>query len=243
MDSLVKILKFIWMIFWASVASIVLFLPILIAALMSKTGTTAFNLSRLWARWMRFVSGVKIVFKGGENLDPNRNYVIIANHQSLYDIPALVASGLQFRWVIKREILRLPLFGYGLYAMRNIFIDRSNQAKAIESLNKGVDRLPPGIGVMFFPEGTRSPDGCIQRFKKGAFVVAVENGLPILPVTINGSRRILPKKELAFSPGTIEVIIGDPIETTGYSHETLSDLIEKSRTAILSNFNPDYPGT
>lgn len=238
-----RILKFTWLLFCASVATLICFVPILITALMSKTGKTAFNLSRMWAKSVRAAAGVRVVFKRIGAIDDTRNYVIIANHQSLFDIPALVASGLQFRWVIKREILKIPLFGYALYAMRNIFIDRSDREKAVKSLNKGVDRLPPGVGVMFFPEGTRSMNGRLQEFKKGAFIVAAEKSLPILPVTINGSRKILPKKSLAYTPGSIEVIIGEPIESIGYSRDNLIELIEKARTAIESNLNLNYPET
>jgi len=102
-------------------------------------------------------------------------------------------------------------------------------------------RLPAGVSVMFFAEGTRSADGTIHKFKKGAFATAVETGLPILPVTINGSRRILPKKSLVFNPGIMEVVIGRPVVTENFTHDNLNDLIDKTRNIIVSNFNPNYP--
>lgn len=235
-----EIFKAAWLLFCASLATMVLFFPVVISAVMAKTGKTAFFLTGLWARWMCLVSGVKIVCHRICSLNPKARYVIIANHQSLFDIPALMATGLEFRWIIKKELLWIPLFGYGLYAMRNIFIDRTDGKSALESIRKGVDRLPKDVGIMIFPEGTRSPDGQIHEFKKGAFIISIEKQLPILPITINGSRKILPKKSIAFRPGIIEVIIGRPIDPTPYSHDTISEFIEYCRSAMATKFNPDF---
>jgi 1-acyl-sn-glycerol-3-phosphate acyltransferase len=181
--------------------------------------------------------------KNKKKIQQGTSYIIISNHQSLYDIIALVTTlGVQYRWFIKKEVLKIPIFGYALYASRNIFIDRSNTARAIESINKGIDRLPRGVSVMVFAEGTRSPDGQIHEFKKGGFVTAVRRRIPILPVTVNGSRRVLPKGSLVVKPGKIRVVIGDPIETSGYTTDTLQELIDKARQAVIANFNPDYAG-
>ena len=134
----------------------------------------------------------------------------------------------------------MPLFGYALHASRNIFIDRSNHDKATESINKGLERLPDGVSIMFFAEGTRSRDGSIGPFKKGGFRCALHDNRPILPVTVNGSRKILPKGALVFHPGTIEVVVGDPIDTSNYSIQNIETLIGKTRTVIISNHNPAY---
>jgi 1-acyl-sn-glycerol-3-phosphate acyltransferase len=201
----------------------------------------AFNISKLWARLMLFVTGVRVNIRNKEKISATKSYVIISNHQSLFDILALVtALGIQFRWVIKIELLKIPLFGYALYASRNIFIDRSDRQKAIESINKGMNRLPGGVSVMFFGEGTRSPDGEIKAFKKGGFNLAIQRGLPILPVTVNGSRKVLSKKSMIFKSGRIEVVVADPIETVNNSADNLDALIERTRNTIIANFNPDY---
>jgi 1-acyl-sn-glycerol-3-phosphate acyltransferase len=237
-----KAIKVFWLFFWASFATVILFLPMTLAAFLSRTGNLAFNISKLWAHLMVFVSGVRIDIRNKEKIDKSKSYVIISNHQSLFDILALVTTlGIQFRWIIKIELLKIPLFGYALYASRNIFIDRSNRQKAIESINKGVDRLPNGVSVMFFGEGTRSPDGEVKAFKKGGFNIAIARGLPILPVTVNGSRKVLPKKSMVFRPGKIEVVVGDPIETKNYPEANLEALIERTRSIVISNLNPDYP--
>ncbi|MGC9325717.1 MAG: lysophospholipid acyltransferase family protein [Desulfomonilia bacterium] len=238
----IAVLKIIWISLWAALATLILFIPMTAAALLSSSGNLAFSISRIWAFLMLKVTCVRPVIRNREKIQKGRSYIIISNHQSEYDILSLVTTlGIQFRWIIKQELKNVPLFGYALYASRNVFIDRSNPSKAIQSIHEGMDRLPPGVSVMFFAEGTRSPDGRIQPFKKGGFMMAVEKGFPILPVTVNGSRKILPKKSLVFTPGTIEVVVGDPVETTGYTKETLQELMDRVRETIIANYNSEYP--
>ncbi|MEA3221907.1 MAG: lysophospholipid acyltransferase family protein, partial [Thermodesulfobacteriota bacterium] len=197
---------------------------------------------KVWAWVMLRVTRVRPVIKGREKIKKGRSYIIISNHQSQYDILALVTKlGIQFRWIIKKDLLKAPLFGYALYASKNIFIDRSNTKQSIESINEGLKRLPPGTSVMVFAEGTRSPDGKIHPFKKGGFVMAIDNSLPILPVTVNGGRKVLPKGSLVFSPGPMEVVVANPIDTTGYTRKDLEKLMERTRNTIITNFKPDYP--
>lgn len=242
MDTLVRISKVIWIGFWAGLATILIFVPIVVVASLSSTGNLAFAISRGWAWTMLMVTGVRTEIRGREKIRRGQSYVIISNHQSHFDILALVIRlGIQFRWVIKKELLAIPLFGFALHKSRNIFIDRSDRDKAMQSIRDGVERLPTGVSVLFFAEGTRSPDGRIQPFKKGGFATAVEGGLPILPVTVNGSRKVLPKGALAFTRGPIEVVVGDPVETHGYTQDTLDELITITRDTIVANFNPAYP--
>lgn len=229
-------MKIMWLCFWAIAVTGVLFFPITLAALFSRTGNLAFNLSKIWARFMLKVAWVKTHVAGREKIQKNHSYIIISNHQSLFDIPALVTQlGLQFRWIIKKELLKIPLFGYALYASKNIFIDRSDLERTILSIRKGIKRLPDGVGIMFFAEGTRSADGTLQKFKKGGFVTALETGFPILPVAVSGGSKILPKKSLVFTPGSIRVSVSDPIDPANYSHENIEDLMKKTRNAILAH--------
>lgn len=237
-----RIVRMIWAWFWAASATTVLFLPMTIAALLSNTGNLAFNISKLWASIMVVVTGVHCYVRGQEKIKPDQSYIIITNHQSLFDILALVTKlGIQFRWVIKKEVLKIPLFGYALWAAKNIFIDRSDRSQAIGSMKHGLERLPKGASVMVFAEGTRSPNGEIHPFKKGGFAMAIDSKLPILPITLNGSRKVLPKGDTSYSPGPIEVIVGDPIDTTNYTHDNLENLIRRTRDAVIAQFNPAYP--
>jgi 1-acyl-sn-glycerol-3-phosphate acyltransferase len=241
MKSLFKAIRVAWLGLWAAIATIILGIPVMIAGMLSRTGNLAFSISKLWAYTMLAVSFVRTEIKNKAKIQKGKSYVIISNHQSLYDILALVTTlGIQFRWFIKKEVLKIPIFGYALYASRNIFIDRANTTKAIESINKGIDRLPKGAGVMVFAEGTRSPDGQIHEFKKGGFITAITRKIPILPVTVNGSRRILPKGSLDLKPGKIQVVIGNPIDTSSYTTDTAYKLIDKTRQAVMANFNPKY---
>ena len=241
MKSLYKAICVVWLGFWATVATVILGIPIMVAGLLSRTGNLAFSISKLWAYIMLAVSFVRTEIKNKNKILKGESYVIISNHQSHYDIIALVTRlGIQFRWIIKKEILKLPIFGYALYASRNIFIDRSNTTSAIESIKRGFDRLPKGVSVMVFAEGTRSPDGQIHEFKKGGFVTAVTRKIPILPVTVNGSRRVMRKGSFTLKPGKIQIVIGDPIETSGYTTDTVQNLIIKTRQTIIANFDPEY---
>ena len=240
--SCTDVAKVAWISLWAAIATLILFLPVAMAALLSRTGNLAFTLSKIWAHIMLKVTRVRPVIRGREKIRPGQSYIIISNHQSEYDILAIVTTlGIQYRWIIKKELRKVPMFGYCLYASRNIFIDRGDHEQAMQSIRKGLDRLPEGVSVMFFAEGTRSADGSIAPFKKGGFLMALERGLPILPVTVNGSRRVLPKKSLVFNPGTIEVVVADPIETRGYTRQNLQELVDGTRDVIISNFNPEYP--
>ena len=241
MKALLMAIRVVWLFLWAVLATLILFFPMMIAALFSRTGNLAFSISKIWAYVMLAVSFVPTEIRNKAKIQKGTSYIIVSNHQSLYDIIALVTTlDIQFRWFIKKEVLKIPLFGYALYASRNIFIDRSHRDKAIESINKGINRLPRGVSVMVFAEGTRSPDGQIHEFKKGGFIPAVTRHIPILPVTVNGSRRVLPKGSVILTPGKIQIVVGDPIDTSGYTTANVQELIDRTRLAITSNFNPEY---
>jgi 1-acyl-sn-glycerol-3-phosphate acyltransferase len=236
MNLIIRCAKIFWIYFWAVFMTLILFLPVIVASFLSSTGNLAFSITKIWARVMLLISGVRVSIAGREKIRDGVSYVIVSNHQSVFDILALVTSlAVQYRWTIKKEVLAIPLFGHALYASRNIFIDRSNPEKARESISKGLDRLPAGVSIMFFAEGTRSADGRLKEFKKGAFNVALERNYPILPVTVNGSRAVLPKGSIEFTPGRITVTVADPIDTTGYGHDRMPKLMAKTRAAVQSN--------
>lgn len=187
----------------------------------------------LWARLNVGVSRVKLKVVGREHLVPHQSYVIIANHQSLFDILLLYGFlELDIKWVMKKELRRLPVLGFACAAMGHILIDRSNTSAALASINKASERIKNGISVVFFPEGTRSRNANLLPFKKGAFRLAVELQLPILPVTIIGSRNILPNGGLNLRPGTASLTFGAPISTRGHSSDDLTSLIAISRDAM-----------
>lgn len=242
MDYLTRSFKVCWIIFLVGIDTLLFFLPITVSAFLSSTGNLAFSFARVWAWILLKLTGIRPKIRGKKHIIKNQSYVIVANHQSNFDAPAIILTlGIQFRWIAKKELLKIPLFGYALYTSRNIFIDRSNRDKAFKSIHDGVKRLPAGVSILFFAEGTRSPDGMIQEFKKGGFITAIEHGLPILPVTVNGSRRILPKGSLVFHSGPVEIVVGNPINTRNYTLDSLEALIQRTKDIVMSNFNPYYP--
>ncbi len=235
MHAILAPLKVAWLVFWVVLFTLILFIPIMSAALAGRTGRTAFFLMQSWAWLVLRVSFMRVEVKGRENVDPGQRYVILSNHRSLLDIPALVTSlGVPYRWVIKKEVRAIPLFGHALAASRNIFIDRSDGETAMRSIQEGVAQLPPGTGVLFFPEGTRSPDGRMLAFKRGAFITARNSELPVLPVTVLGSRECLPKGSVVVRPGTITVVIHPPIDVETIQAESEQALMERTRRIIGS---------
>lgn len=180
---------------------------------------------------------VKIKIEGLENFDQNRSYVLVANHRSNLDSVALYnIPHAEYRWAIKKEILKIPILGFFAKRMGNIAIDRKNPQKARFAIEKAVKSISGGINIVFFPEGTRNKEAGLLPFKKGAFHFAIDTSLPILPVTIFNSDKILPKYSLNFKYGTIFLKIHPPIETTGLSKERISDLVEKSQEIIFKSY-------
>jgi 1-acyl-sn-glycerol-3-phosphate acyltransferase len=159
----------------------------------------------------------------------------MANHASLIDTPAMFAYlPYQFRIMAKKELFYVPFMGWHLWTAGNFPIDRSDSRKTALSLKAVVEGIRAGKSLAVFPEGTRSPDGNLQEFKQGAFKIAVRAQVPIVPVTIIGSSKLLPKGSLAPHPGRVDVVIGKPIETSGYSERQLQELITLVKDEIAS---------
>jgi 1-acyl-sn-glycerol-3-phosphate acyltransferase len=140
----------------------------------------------------------------------------------------------------KKELFKIPIFGWSLYASGTIRIDRSNRERAIQSMNNALDRIKRGVSVVVFPEGTRSEDGKIRDFKKGGFVLAIKGGITIVPISISGSRFILRKNSLRFHPGNIKIVISDPIQTKNYGYQERRKLSDKVRKIIIDNYDEHY---
>ena len=157
----------------------------------------------------------------------------MANHQSHYDVLALIGYlPLPLKWVMKMELRKVPIFGIACEKVGHIYIDRGNSEKAQKSLKAAVEKIQAGSSVVFFPEGTRSSDGKLHSFKKGGFVMALEAQVPILPVTVVGGRKVLPKTSLRILPGNMKIIMHKPIPVNEYTYETREKLIEQVRKVI-----------
>ncbi len=233
----ISLFKIIWLSFWLGIATILVTVPILSLSIFRVSSNTIFSFVRLWARIILSISGVTLIVSGKDKLEKNQSYVIISNHQSHFDGPALAASlGIQFGWIAKKELLNIPLMGQALKASGTIFIDRGDRETAMQSISECVEHLPTGAGIMVFAEGTRSEHGIIGKFKKGGFIAAIQTGFPIVPVTIKGSSLALPKGGVIFHPGTIEVKVGDIVTSSNYSLDQMDELVEKTRNIIVSNY-------
>jgi 1-acyl-sn-glycerol-3-phosphate acyltransferase len=191
----------------------------------------AFHCGTIWAKCLAAVAFLRIKVEGRENTRRGQSYVIMTNHQGDCDVLALYGFlHQQFRWVIKQELRNVPFLGWACAAIGHIFIDRSDTRRAIASLEAAKPLLAGGVSVLFFPEGTRTPDGRLGRFKKGGFVMARQLGFPILPVSLSGSWQALPKGCLFPRPGTIHVRLHPPVDPAG--HETDEELMAAVRAAI-----------
>ena len=191
--------------------------------------------ARAWSRSILSVAGVDVRMEGTEHLDADGASIIIANHESWFDVWAL-AGWLPFdvRFVGKKELTSIPIFGRAWRVCGHIAIDRADRDSAIESMARaGREIKESGLHLMLFAEGTRSPDGRLQAFKKGPFVLAIEGGVPIVPVSIVGSRPIMPKGSFRIGRGNIVVTIGEPISVTGLVHSDRDRLRETVRDAVV----------
>ncbi len=199
-------------------------------------------IGRFWS-WLNLgLSGTSVRMSGRYKFDRERSYVVMSNHQSHFDVWALIAYlPLQLRWVMKIELRSIPIFGFGCEKLGMIYVDRGDSSKAHESLETAKDKIRAGASVVFFPEGTRSPDGLIHEFKKGGFVMALATQTPILPITINGSRYALPKDlPLLMKPGHIEIIIHEPVEVSDLTYEDRDVLMNKIREIIEADLDLEY---
>ena len=198
---------------------------------------TVLRVANLWARLLLLISNVKVEIKGEENVLVDRAQIFMANHQSNFDIFILQAYiPCQFRWLAKKELFRIPVFGLAMKRVGAIEIDRGNRVIAIKNLDEAVQKIKEGIPVVTFPEGTRSRDRRIKSFKKGAFYMAIKSGVPITPISIIGSGEIMSKSSLKVHPGKITMVIDKPIEVKDYSIESRDELITKVRDAIVKNY-------
>lgn len=194
-------------------------------------------LSRNWSKIILFISGVKVKIIGIENINKNQSYIVVSNHQSLFDIPVVIANlPLSIRMIAKKGLFMIPIFGWAIYIAGHISIERGNGKKAKRSLEKALEKIRKRrFSIVVYPEGTRSPDGEVKEFGKGAFRLAFDSKLPILPVSIKGSRMILPKGSLKINKGEIKIIIGKPIITENIEKRELNILKDKVRNGIIKN--------
>jgi 1-acyl-sn-glycerol-3-phosphate acyltransferase len=213
-------------VFWATLG--ILTWPL------SPRGDLYLLYARIWSGWILGSLGIPLEVTGRERLEPGRTYVLMSNHQSVFDIFALFrACDRPFRMVAKRVLFWIPILGWSMWMCGFIPIDRSNRESAIRSLDKAARRIRGGISVLVFPEGTRSRDGTLHPFKKGGFMLALKAGVPVVPVVVLGTDAIMEKGSLRVGRADVAVRIGRPIETGGRDAASRDRLMEEVRRAMI----------
>lgn len=213
----------------------------MIVMLFDRKGKSVRYMMNRWAWFLLKIAGVKIEVKGLEKLTPGESYIFISNHASLLDIPA-VCFGLPFqlRFLAKKELFKIPIFGPALLSAGHIRIDRGNLESAVQSLKEGAVVLKErGYSALVFAEGTRSLNGKVGKFKKGGVILALSMGIPIVPLSISGSAALAPKGDYMVKSGIIKLTVGMPIPTEGMDMSDRQFLVSTTRNAVIKNLSEE----
>lgn len=234
MNRIVGVLRFVGV----TLVSLSFASVILLTLLFNRSSKVFHWYCRKWANVVLWLCATSVTVRGAEYLKGGNGFVYVSNHASMFDIPAVIA-GIpdEIRLVYKKELEWIPLFGWGLKYGSYIGINRGRGVEAQKSLDEALNKIRNGESVLLFAEGTRTLDGRLQPFKRGAFHIAVRAGVPVVPLTINGSFHILPKHSIAIVPGHVVLVIGQPIHLEGKTgKEAELELMEKVHVAIAKNY-------
>lgn len=193
--------------------------------------------ARTWSRMIVATVGVRVRVHGAEHLRPGESYVFLSTHQSWMDIPVMLGYlPAQLRIAAKREVFQIPFLGWHMRRGGHISINRGSTAEAVESLRRATTGIGGGVSAFIFPEGTRTRDGSLQLFKKGGFKLAMQARAAAVPVSIIGTRQVLPRDSYVFRPGPVDMYIDPPLPTDGLADEDLPRLMDDVRRAIARHF-------
>lgn len=218
---------------WVGFSTFVYSMMCMVGVLISKKA--AYRVGVMWCRHVLAVGGVSITVKGLEKIKPYKKYILVCNHQSNLDIASLMAGlPIHLIFVAKKELFRTPFFGWGIKALGHIAIDRSNARKARVSFLKAGDKLKKAKqqSLVIFPEGTRSKDGKVREFKPGSFALALETGLLVLPIAIEGTYQALPKDKLLIRPAKVTLKIGEVINPDAFSKHEKDKIAQTAQKQI-----------
>ena len=217
-----------------SVYTIVLGSVSVVSTLFDRHGNFGHKCARAWSWLILKTTGVAVEIEGLEHLDRSRSYVFASNHQSIYDIPILFASlPFQLRILAKESLGRIPFMGWHLQRTGHVLVDRANPGAGVVRKMKRL--VNEGHSLIVFPEGTRSTDGSVGRFKGGSFIIALQSGLPVVPITVIGSRHVMFRGELMVRPGRVRVVVHEPIETRSVPREAVREFASSVREVVASS--------
>jgi 1-acyl-sn-glycerol-3-phosphate acyltransferase len=221
-------------------------LPYLVVALFSPESRFLRGIERFWVWFLLWGSRVKLTARGLENVKLGQSYVVMANHRSLYDIPVvhyLLGRDRDLRFIGKKELVKIPFFGWAFALSRHVVIDRQHRDRAITALKKAAAESGEGVSFMIMPEGTRNRGKGLLPFKKGGFHLAIDTGLPILPVAIKGSDELMRKGSWLILPGAIDVTVLPPIQVEGLDKDDLDALMDRTRSALERALGTETAGS
>jgi 1-acyl-sn-glycerol-3-phosphate acyltransferase len=217
-------------------------------SLFDKSGDTQIRLARVWARLLLWGSGIRVQVDGFEHIDPQGSYVFASNHLSYMDTPVVMANlPMQFRFIAKSGLFKIPLLGTHLGQAGHIPVHRGDPRASIKTMQTAADVIQKrGISMLIFPEGGRSHDGVLQPFKEGGAYIAIRAGVPLVPIALIGTDRVLPFGSGTPRAGTVTLRVFPPIETTSLTLKNRQELTERVRELIVealeSGFNKNAPG-
>lgn len=222
----------LYTIFWGLFACVV--------GLVDRSGAGVVGVARIWAHWILATCKIKIEAHGIEQIPRDQPVIFMSNHRSALDVLVLVKTlPVPFRFVAKKELRWIPLFGWALFLGRHVFVDRENRIKAIQSLTEAAERVRSGTNVILYPEGTRSRTTELLPFKSGSFHMALDAGVLVVPVSVSGSQRLTPKGSSIVRSGTIRIVFGKPIASRDFDFDRRYLFMETVRQAILAGLAND----
>jgi 1-acyl-sn-glycerol-3-phosphate acyltransferase len=220
--------------------NIILSILALLSLLVEKDGRTYFWAGNFWAKMTLKICRVEVRVRGIDNIVSDGAYIFVTNHASMFDIPAIMSVLPRVRIMFKKELSYVPIWGWALKWGHHIMVDRAKGSEAMKSLDRAAAAIKTGGSVILFAEGTRSRNGKLQPFKRGAFTLAAKSGVPIVPIAINGSFKILPKGSFDIRPSPIELVMEKPINTTNITtREEEIALMHRVRTIIERDYSED----
>ena len=230
-------MRVIWFIINLVLSISVCSIPIIAVGWFDREKYYTGKLIKMWARWVIWSTGIQYEIDGLDNLNLDKQYIFMSNHESALDIVlgvAAIPSNLVF--LAKKELFRVPVFGWAMEAAGMIKIDRQNPEIARKSVSEAVDTLMhSSFSTLIYPEGTRSNGEELLPFKKGGFILAIRTQLPVVPITILGAGNVLPKGTLAIKKSHIKMIIDNPIPTLGMDINNKDQLLQNCRNIINQN--------
>jgi 1-acyl-sn-glycerol-3-phosphate acyltransferase len=206
-----------------TVYTVVLGAASIVSSLFDRRGYFAHSCARAWSRLILRTTGVRVTVEGLDRIVPGKTYVFVSNHQSIYDTPVVFAClPYQLRIIAKESLARFPVLGWHLRRGGHLFVDRKHPDRS-GILNRWRALVSEGLSLIIYAEGTRSPDGHVARFKAGSFLLAIEAGLPIVPIAIVGTRQSMPKGRLRTEPADVTLIIHEAIQPPAIAAPTVQD--------------------